>query len=443
MSTKVEFNSVGNAPLLVSFHQGVSDDNNEDIKISVLQKGDGKKRRRIVKGDTNEISYRSTDFGDDSLKHNCNSYAVGLVDEVTGALTVIPADHIFVMKPLVSNNSAVEGSVHSSKDSHFARKQELAEAFGSSKKQRAILAAQSNIISVDNIAGANSVETAMTSAAATARMEASSSSNSSADNAEAFMNAASDALETNRALLLPPYNQAEGLTVEELYPMEGLVPSKVQTALEFYYKEQLCPALEGEGAEEGEKDQTVNLASSHVWVDALKAMDISSLTLSSILSNAGAVLKSKHQRKQLIARCVYLQFLITFYSMLAGNRDRVVTKDDFKKRVEKEGMDSKVVAHIADSFSTFRRYKGSPAFTATKALLDKLIFHIVILGLSLNSFVLDLAALTTDLKNTTSSIVSNLAREAGCRISKDGAAVRAELSAPLVFPKMKIGSTKK
>jgi hypothetical protein len=360
MSAKLEFGSVGNAPMLVSFHQGACGEANDSIKLSVLQKGDGKKRKRIVKGTTAEMTYRGSDFGDDSMKHNCSAYAVGLVDETTGTLTVFPADHIFVMKPEVSSKSAGEG-VAASKDTHFARKQELAEAFGSSKKQRAILAAQSNIISVDNIAGAGSVETAMASAAASAREGA--AAGSASENASAFMNAASDALELNRQQLLPPYNQAEGLSVEELYPAEGIVPGKVQSSLEIYYKETLCAEAEGEG-----KD----LAQVGTWVEALRSSDAAAggnATLRSILTNSGAVLKSKHQRKQLVARCVYLQALIAFYAMLSGSRDRVIAKEDFKARVERPGMGTNVVQHIADSFSTFRRYKGQPAFSATKALL--------------------------------------------------------------------------
>lgn len=74
---------------------------------------------------------------------------------------------------------------------------------------------------------------------------------------------------------------------------------------------------------------------------------------------------------------------------------------------------------------------------------DKLLLHIIILSLSLNCFVLDINTLAADLKNTTSGIVAGLAKEAGCRLAKDGAILRAELSAPLVFPKMKVGSSKK
>jgi len=357
MSTKVEFGSVGNAPVLVSFHQGISEEANNSIKMSVYQKGDGKKRKRILRGETDEMSYQGCDFGDESMKNNCSAYAIGVVDETTGALTVVPADHIFVMKPEVSNKVANEG-VHKSKESHFARKQELAEAFGSSKKQRAIVAAQSNIISVDNIAGADSVENAMSSAAASARQGDTPSS--ATENATAFLNAASEALEVNRQTLLPSYNQAEGATVEELYPLEGVIPGKVQSALEHYYKDNLCGSLEEAGSDPN---------TSGAWTDVLKAVEISTTTLRSTLANASAVLKSKSQRKQLVARTVYLNFLIQFYVMLAGNRDRVVSKEDYKRRIEKEGMGSNVHQHIADSFSTFRRYKGQPAFTATKPLL--------------------------------------------------------------------------
>lgn len=77
---------------------------------------------------------------------------------------------------------------------------------------------------------------------------------------------------------------------------------------------------------------------------------------------------------------------------------------------------------------------------------DKLLNFIAILAMLLNGYSIDLSTMAADLKITT-NILSNLCREAGCKVTKEsvsqGARLKSELKAPLVFPPMRVGSSKK
>ena len=73
---------------------------------------------------------------------------------------------------------------------------------------------------------------------------------------------------------------------------------------------------------------------------------------------------------------------------------------------------------------------------------DKLLNFIILLSLTINGFIIDLNVLAIDLK-LTGSVLSNLARESGCQVVKDGTMLKAELRAPLVFPALRVGAGKK
>ena len=350
MINKVSVHSTGDAPVLLSFHQGLGDVEHKNMQLSYSLKGEGKKRKRIVSGVVDDVTYNGTDFGADSLKLNSSAYAVGMLDESTGELSVVPADHIFVMQPAIKKDLA-EASSAASTSSHFERKQQLAVAFGSSKKIRAINAAQSNVISVENIAGASSVQSEMKSS--------SSSTQNGDEETVAFVNAASDALNINRKLLLPEYNLTVTKT-EDVYPITGMIPRNIQSDLDEYFTENIVKELTLQ-----EKD----LSNITTWNQYVQSEELSSSTITLILSDSSSCLSSKKGRKSLITKCLYLTYMITFYVLLTNNRDRTVLKDDILGKLQKENMNTSVLQHITDSFSAYKRYKGKPAFCATKANL--------------------------------------------------------------------------
>ena len=349
MSHKVSFASVGEIPMLLSFHQGVSGTQEVDVKFNYTAKGEGKKRKRIVSAEINEICYKGADFGEDSMKQNSLSYAVGVLDEATGEFVIVPTEHIFVMKPNIQSN-LVSNNVTTA-TSHFEKKQQLAVAFGSSKKQRAIQAAQSNVISVENIAGAQSVEMEMKSSTKIIH-------DASDDIKNSLLNAASDALEVNRTLLLPAFNTSLDIKVDQIYPIDGIIPYKVKEDLEEYYTNNILTELIA---------QSMDLESVDTWVTYFKTDSIMTNTVLDIINNSKHILSSKKGRKHLIPQCIYLNSLIIYYVLLSNNRDHVVSKEDVLKHIQKGDMKQSMMQCVTDTFSNYRKHKGQPSFTASKS----------------------------------------------------------------------------
>ena len=140
-------------PLLVSFPLGVPQD---DCVVSATKKESSKVCKRIVttKGTSSSFQYKGSDFGDASTKKNCTGFAVGIRNKTTGKIEVVRADHVFVMRP---EDKTIDIDARKSL-TNMERRVSLTEEFGSSKKKRALKAAQGNLISSENIYGATAIE---------------------------------------------------------------------------------------------------------------------------------------------------------------------------------------------------------------------------------------------------------------------------------------------
>lgn len=359
MSCNVNIVQAGDAPVLLAFHQGVNGGANEQngINISYEQKGCGKKRKRIVTGKSNDgMTYKGTDFGEDSLRMNSHNYAIGMLDEHSGEFVVVPADHVFVMNPSLETKKVDHIDEANTTKSSYERKQSLAEAFGSKKKQRAIEAAQSNIISSENIAGSSSVENVMIKSALKEK-----DSKEADDTKKEFMNAAADALDSNRKLLLPPYD-TETDDIDSIYPLDGLIPSNIMKHLEEYYDTMLHDELKTQGKE---------LSSVEAWEGIMNTENfIASDTMRLIYGNSKHIFSSKKGRKQFITRAIYLHCLMQFYVMLSATRDRRADKDTVVKALQKNGLNTNILRHITDTFSNYKTIRGTQhSFCGTKSLL--------------------------------------------------------------------------
>ena len=161
------------------------------------------------------------------------------------------------------------------------------------------------------------------------------------------MNAAADALDSNRKLLLPPYDTSTS-DVDSVYPIEGIIPASIMQHLEEYYDTMLYDEL---------KTQDKELSSVESWEGIM------------IYSNSKHLFSSKKGRKQFITRAIYLHCLMQFYVMISATRDRSVAKDDVVKVLQKNGLNTNILRHITDTFSNYKKFKGQHAFSGTKSLL--------------------------------------------------------------------------
>jgi hypothetical protein len=144
-------------PLIVSFPQGVPE-NSEDMQINVFKKSSKNTRTQII-SKINGLTFKGSDYGEYSLKKDGYKYAVGVHNVKTNQIKLLQTDHIFTLKAELNFG---EAPVRNSTMSYGQRKQSLTEEFGSRKKKSALKAAQSNIISTDNISGVNTLESSLT-----------------------------------------------------------------------------------------------------------------------------------------------------------------------------------------------------------------------------------------------------------------------------------------
>jgi hypothetical protein len=150
-----------NYPLIVSFPL---EPNKSDLQVSVGIKQIGKQTRTVITSvnKTNEISYKGYNFGEYTNEKDTCEFAIGVFNKNKNEFKVYKTDHVYVMKPQF-NKQASSIPIRDSIMSSYERRQTLTEEFGSRKKKRANQAAQSNTISVENISGANAVETILSS----------------------------------------------------------------------------------------------------------------------------------------------------------------------------------------------------------------------------------------------------------------------------------------
>ena len=201
---------------LVSFPQGIPW-NIEEMTVSVRQSMKKKRKRQVI-GSLNGVEYIGNNFKEgESSKNNVSRYAIGLLDQKTGEIEIVPIDHPFALRPQLQVASTGR---ETSNMSNYDRKLSLTETFGSKKKQRAQRAAASNIIKTENISGVDAIETVM----------AGLSESTQADGTGTTLDAAEAAVDQHRILMLPAF-ELTASEPEMCYPLDSLIPVYILDAV--------------------------------------------------------------------------------------------------------------------------------------------------------------------------------------------------------------------
>lgn len=315
-------------PRLLSFPQSFCAQSDE-LSLSILQKGSGKRKKREIIGDLNDVKLIGKDFEDGSSSNDACYYLVGKINEKNNEIECFLANHAFVMKPVNSNASIASRSFQS----NFDRKQSLTEEFGSKKKKRAMHAAQSNIISAENISGAQAVDSALQSTYSSSNIEIKEQS------------AAQEAIEFNRKQLLPKYD-VETSEVVDVFPVDGLLAPSLKASLIEY-----VDVLKGSHAR-----LDMSLLKSEVFPDNCYKS----------ITEAIQCTESSHSDSIRIQLILLLNFLLKFYSFISTSKEHVFKRSDVE---EKLGAPEGVVKYILDTFTFFRKLNGKPGFSIPKASL--------------------------------------------------------------------------
>mmetsp|Transcript_2689 Transcript_2689/g.3684 ORF Transcript_2689/g.3684 Transcript_2689/m.3684 type:complete len:199 (+) Transcript_2689:1-597(+) len=142
-------------PIIVSFPQGVPPDT-EDLCIEVRRQERGKYSKQVVSVTGPEVRLSACDFGEFSREKNTSNFAIGVWDEKTGQLSLHPTDHVYALRTVYLEENSI--SELSKPENAIIRRKTLTTEFGSKKKKRAMQAAESNTILVENISGASAIE---------------------------------------------------------------------------------------------------------------------------------------------------------------------------------------------------------------------------------------------------------------------------------------------
>jgi hypothetical protein len=380
-------------PRLLSFPQGVPVDH-ADMTVNVVQKGTGKRRKLNVSSELNGVTFTTTE-ADASSKNDFYKFAVGILDESTGVMTLHAADHAFVMRPVVVGR---EDKLRTSATSYEAKRESLTQEFGSRKKKRALAAAQSNTISAENISGASAVEHAIVTSIA-----------DDVDTTSAIVSAADQALELNRMQLLPPYDES-ATSEADCYPLEGIINPTVSAALSELY------------------DTIVQTAASDPNTSSKKELsDIFSARFSggpevfgtlmvgyhaAFPSSLPTELKKSEKKviKAKMCQVLLLEYMLWMFREISAKFNKTITSEELVAALE--DAPTGVFKYLTDSFAQFRKFNGKPSYVASKPVRyilrlrgcdvhydrivcdsDKTILHIIVLALHVTSFNVDLTLL--------------------------------------------------
>ena len=415
-------------PRLVSFPGGVPLPS-ESLQLAVDQKGEGKKRRRQVTCALSGLSYVGIDHGDaHNPKYNLCKYAVAKLDAGTGVMTLYPADHVYALRPhLISGGAAAEPERLSGMTADERRKS-LTEEFGSSKKKRAMRQAASNSIADGNVSGASAVEIAITDSML--QVEAS-----------AHQDASEFALEQNRKLLLPPYN--DSTTIEaEAYPLVRLMPTNISEDINAMYVAAMPSELE---SAKSKKIIPMSAAALRNLFTQLKAPASFGTTVTAAeeylleavlnVSTDGITSMDKHEAnasfKARSIALLYLYYLFKLYKILIEAKFNTAEKDELLLALAAPGVSGEM---ILQTFCTASRKAGKEVRSLSKQGTDKLLAYMLALGLHATNFSYNLSALAKDLGLPETNL-AKIARTMGGKVlhESNGSNVL-KLALPLKFP---------
>ena len=155
IDVKTQQPNVANFPTLSSFPQGVPGDVEESfVHVGRHIMKNSKTAQTMVALEVGGLRCMGNDVGEHSTKNDSCAFAVGVYNSETKKMKIVPASHVYVLKPAaIKPNGAADSNM-----TNVEKRQSLTEEFGSRKKKRALQAAQSNVISAENISGAAEME---------------------------------------------------------------------------------------------------------------------------------------------------------------------------------------------------------------------------------------------------------------------------------------------
>lgn len=320
-------------PVLLSFPAGVPNDVS-DSTLDLYRKKSGSRAKQTLTCDSEGGMYRGIDYGTVGASADAYTYAVGAYDQATHTMKIYPAHHPFAMSRLPAEDTSSDAV---SNMTAWERRNALTEEFGSRKRKRAAKAAESNIISIENISGAAVVEANMTD-----RVDASEKKPASA---------AQTALKDQRLLLLPTYNEF-ATELPEAYPLDSILPEDIRNMIAESYTEKFEQLASDE----------ITLDSKESWIQHFLPQSSGNFVSSLVADNIVSTM-TKHKKSCKYRACglIYLDMLLSFYSAMSSSS--TVKKDDL---VSKFSWPIGVLDHIAANYAISKTVRNQCMYQRSK-----------------------------------------------------------------------------
>ncbi|KAG0327816.1 DNA-directed RNA polymerase I subunit rpa49 [Podila humilis] len=372
----------------------------------------GKKQRRIIEADTGKVEFVGMNYGENARSGYCR-YVIAIRDKATDSVTFKDAPVIAVNRTIKSLKSA---KLHATSSEQFIQaKNALGEAFGTKKIKQQIKSVERNAVNVSTLDSVASI------------LKDSISAKTSALPSKAEIKSSAD---EDRPI--PPYD-INATKVEDIYKMDTLIPPAEYQLIPFK------SLLE----KSAQPLASLPFQDSHYVNDGLK----SALSVSK---------KDRHRIRLLM----YLSFLMAFRTI----PDRRLDDAETVSRIMGDDCPSLILEGFYERFtetpdgasagsSSSGNNDKKKKHTFTPKSKDKLLCWIFAIGLTLENFNMDAAAMTKDM-SLKQSRVNELFKSLGCKINELSATERARLgtdeaaskgmkrailTVPLTFPLPKRG----
>jgi len=355
------------SPRLLSFSFGIPA--TDGIPFQAFRKANSKKRKLLLETEMSGIKFKGSNFGVDNPGNDFTEFSIGVYDEKAGVMELHRAGHVFAMEQRRDEDAHVPESLSAASMTAMERRQSLTDAFGSKKKKRAMKAAESNIISSQNIVAADTISNILTESVA---VSARKSDPAGEEEGASVLSA----MDQHRQMMLPHFD-ATASSLRAAYPLSGgLVPQHILPLLQ-EWTDRVCQGMQGGGCAED-------------WRCYFAEDPLCPQTVSELFDQNVSHLSGKEFKKS-IGFLILCDAMIRLAMALSES-----TKPVLKESVEQLLMSppAPLLRHLADNFAVFKKSFGKSSFASTKPLIDKLLMHTMVLILHLNGGIIRLAAFT-------------------------------------------------
>lgn len=328
-------------PALLSFPFGVPQSSDE-MQLQAFEKSTSKKRKFLLESNFAGVNFHGCNYGVNNPSNDFADFSIGVYDETTGVVELHYVGHAFTMQEQgrEGGDSEVPAALSAASLTAMERRQSLTDTFGSKKKKRALRAAESNIISSQNIVAADTISEMLTESLLESDRQTSISSSSSVSH-QVEGGAPKSAMTQHRETMLPPFDSS-ATALKDAYPLSGgLVPRHVMHILQEWVDREDSHKL---------FRQANSLCSQTV-------LDIFDLNISQLKDN---------KLKKGLGLLLLLDTMIHLAVELSENSKPIV-KETLEEKLSTPPP--QLLRHLTDEFAVYKKSFGKGSFVSTKSLM--------------------------------------------------------------------------